>query len=285
MITAAAASHQKLCPATAAQGPAAQGAASWITIALVVHLAQLHVVVMALSVPAMICLPHGCLFTAGNLRMVSDGFQANSAFATALWGSGIVWLTAVRYLGIACTRLRYASVANVSVVISTYTAFLTLRYDTFEEFHVAFATAWIVSSFVTQYCVTMRPEAHPLPFTQYLFWAGVLCGGTFVVLYATVVAHEMSAPGGGDEHKRSGDSVHLLSTISLLEVITVFSLFALDFTLSMQVLRTYVGGVGVLQLADDVQQTTHRVVLKTVFFAGHVALGLYGVLWASKELG
>lgn len=276
MITATAASNQKLCPATAAQGPAAQGAASWITIALVVHLSQLHVVVMALSVPAMICLPHGCLFTEGNLRMVSDGFQAHSAFATALWGSGIVWVTAVRYLAIACTRLRYASLANVSVVISTYTAFLTLRYDTFEEFHVAFATAWIVSSFVTQYCVTMRPEAHPLPFTQYLFWAGVLCGGTFVLLYVTVVAHE---------HKRSGDSVHLLSTISLLEIITVFSLFFLDFTLSVQVLRTYVGGVGILQLADDVQQTTHRVLLKTVFFAGHVALGLYGVLWVSKVLG
>ena len=260
-----------------AQGFATQDVGAGLTIALVVHLAQLHTVVMALSVPAMICVPNGCLFAGGNLRMVSDGFQANSAFATALWGSGIVWVTAVRYLGIASTHVRYASFANVSIIIATYTAFLTLRYDTFEEFHVAFATTWIVSSFVTQFCVTMRPEAHPFPFTQYLFWAGVLCGATFVSLYVTMAARESSSLGGG--------SVHLLSTIALLEIVTVYSLFSLDFTLSMQVLRTYVDGVGVLQMIDAVQHTTHRMLLKAVFFLGHVALGLYGVQWVGNMLG
>ena len=255
---------------------------STFTIALVVHLSQLHLVLMVLSVPLMICVPHGCLFEQGNLRMVSDGFKANSAFSTALWGSGIAWVTAVRYLGIASAPLFYSCLSNICLVITTYSAFLTLRYDTLEDYHVLFAIFWIVSAFLTHFSVTLRSQTHRTEFTPYLFWGGVLCGTVFISLFVGIVLDQRRSLYDIKLVAEIND-VQLLTTISILEILTIYTLFALDFILSMQVLNIYVDGVNLLQIVESLS-TIYRIPMKIAIFTGYSLVVVYGAVWLSKMM-
>ena len=50
-----------------------------LTVALVVHLTQLHIILMTVSIPLIMCVPDGCVFKSGNLRMISDGFKAGTS--------------------------------------------------------------------------------------------------------------------------------------------------------------------------------------------------------------
>jgi hypothetical protein len=228
-----------------------------LTIAIVVHLAQLHIILMAISTPLMICIPDGCLFDSGNLRMVSDGFRANSALSTSLWGSGIAWVTAVRYLGTVHTPLKYALLAHLCVPLATYTAFLTLRYDMLQNLHWAFAAIWIVSSFTLHFCVTLGKWNRD-GLSSYVFGFGVSIGVIFLTMYVCIQV-------GYNEtiytliHAADVNSTQLLSTVSILEILTVYSLLLLDFLLCSVVLDTYAEGASVLHLVSQIQASVYRV--------------------------
>jgi hypothetical protein len=227
-----------------------------ITIAIIVHLAQLHIVLMVISIPLIICIPDGCLFDSGNIRMVSDGFRANSALSTSLWGSGIAWVTAVRYLCIVRTPIQYALIAHLCVPLATYTAFLTLRYDMLQNLHWAFAAVWIVSSFTLHFCVMLNGNRRGL--SAYVFGFGVTIGVLFLIMYVGIQV-------GYNEtidaliHAADVNNTQLLSTVSILEVLTVYSLLFLDYLLGFVVLDTYTEGQSVFHLVSQIQASVYRV--------------------------
>lgn len=232
-----------------------------LTIAFVVHLAQLHVILMVISVPILICVPDGCMFPRGNIRMISDGFKANSAISTAVWGSGIAWVTVVRYLGVANTPLFYSSIAQLCVPLATYSAFLTLRYDMLEDFHVIFATLWIVSSFTLHFCVTLNGRGNRPILAHYVLWCGISFGVVFVALFILVEVDKNELL---DVVRTSANlaSTELLSVIAMLEVMTVYSLLLLDFVLCGMVLDTYMNGVGVFLLVSMVESKFRRILIQ-----------------------
>ena len=130
----------------------------------------------------------------------------------------------------------------------------------------------------------MRPEAHTVLFAQYLFRGGFLCGNIFVTLFVGIVADKHKSL---DEIKllSSTNNVQLLSEIAILEILTVCVLFSLDFVLSMQVLNTYVNGVGLLQMAQSIENDTYRMIMTVLLGGGHNCVVLYGILWIRTMLG
>jgi hypothetical protein len=195
------------------------------TIQVIVALAQLHLFLMAISIPGMICFPRGCLSRDGYIRTVSDGLKDNSVLATTLWGSGMTWVTSARYLGVVGCSPTYACIAHVSIIVSTYASFLTIRYDLFEIHHVLSAIVWIVSSFVFHVSTTIQGVANQKRTASYVFIIGSILGIVFVVLFAMV------------EFEHVISSIYLLSIISVLEVATVLSIITLDFIQSLHVLH------------------------------------------------
>ena len=199
------------------------------TIRVIVSLAQLHLFLMALSIPGMICFPTGCLSDNGYVRTVSDGLKDNSVLATALWGSGMTWITATRYLGVVGCSNAYAWIAHVSIIVATYTSFLTIRYDMFEIHHVWSAIIWIVSSFVFHFSTTIQGVANHSHVASLIFTIGVVLGIVFVTLFTMIELKQ----GPID----LSSSVHMLSTISVIEVATVLCIMVLDFIQSRHVLN------------------------------------------------
>ena len=199
------------------------------TIKVVVALAQLHLLLMALSIPAMICFPTGCLSESGYIRTVSDGLKDNSVLATTLWGSGMTWITSTRYLGVVGCSSTCAYIAHISIIVATYASFLTIRYDMFEIHHVLSAVIWIVASFVFHCSTTIQGVANQSHVASCIFSVGTVLGIVFVILFA-VVEFEHGPPD-------LISSMHLLSTISMIEVATVLSVIALDFVQSRHVLN------------------------------------------------
>jgi hypothetical protein len=199
------------------------------TIEIIVGLAQLHLFLMAISVPAMVCIPGGCFSSGGYIRTVSDGLRDNSVLATTLWGSGMTWVTATRYLGIICSSPTYVWVAHISIILATYASFLTLRYDMFEIYHVLSAVVWIVSSFLFHFSTTIHKLANRSSFALYILCLGVILGIVFVTLFSIV------------EFKIGPlelfSSTGLLSIISVLEVATVLCIMALDFLQSLHLVN------------------------------------------------
>lgn len=238
--------------------PDGTGGSYIATIALVIHLAQLHIVLMTVSIPLIMCAPNGCVFPSGNLRMISDGFKANSALSTALWGAGIAWVTGVRYLGIASIGVGYATVAHICVPIATYTAFLTLRYDMLEDFHVVFATMWIVSSFTLHFCVTLNGTGSKHILASYIFWVGVAIGSIFVSLFIGIQIGN-NATIDTLIHAVDVNDVQLLSSVAVMEVLTVTSIMFLDFQLCGQVLDKYIDGVSIFELVSKLDFRMYRV--------------------------
>jgi len=198
------------------------------TIQIVIALAQLHLFLMALSIPGMICYPAGCFADNGYIRTVSDGLKDNSVLATTLWGSGMTWITATRYLGVVGSSKIYAWLAHISIIVATYASFLTIRYDMFEIHHVSSAIVWIVSSFVFHFATTIHGAANRTHVASYILVLGVLLGIVFVTLFTLVELKQIPLD--------SDSTIHLLSTISLIEVSTVLSIMVLDFVQSRHVL-------------------------------------------------
>ena len=242
-----------------------------LTLSLVVHLAQLHICLMLMSIPIIMCVPDGCVFKSGNLRMISDGFKANSALSTALWGSGIAWVTSIRYLGIVNTPIFYATIAHICVPLATYTAFLTLRYDTLQEFHVLFATIWIVSSFTMHFCVTLHGVGNRQVLSSYIFGIGASIGTIFVLLFIGVQAGNNRSI-DSLAHAVEVDGIQLLSAISILEVLTVFSLLFLDFQLCGQVLDSYMNGISIFQLVSAIEFSLYRIPIRIGILSFYVFL-------------
>jgi len=198
------------------------------TIQIVIALAQVHLILMALSIPGMICFPSGCISDDGYIRTVSDGLKDNSVLATTLWGSGMTWITATRYLGVVGTSTVFAWVAHIMIIVATYASFLTIRYDMFEVHHVSSAVVWIVSSFLFHFATTIHSEANRSHVASYILLVGIILGIVFVTLFTLVELEVISMD--------SDASIHLLSTISLIEVATVLSIMVLDFVQSRHVL-------------------------------------------------
>jgi len=251
-----------------------------LTIALVVHLAQVHIILMTCSIPFIMCVPNGCMFPPGNLRMISDGFKANSALSTALWGSGLAWVTAARYLGVATSPLFYAAISHLCVPLATYSAFLTLRYDMQENYHVLFAGVWIASSFTFHFCVIVRGVGSRSALAFYIAGLGATCGVVFLALFITVLSGN---EGNIDTIKNNAQisSVQLLSAVSVLEVITVFCLMYLDFLQCGHVIDNYLLGESAFLMVSNIEFTIYRIPIKlgvlgfylilTVFIGGCVA--------------
>jgi hypothetical protein len=241
------------------------------TVAIVVHLAGLHILLMSASIPIFICVPNGCTYPQGSVRSVSDGFKANSASSTAIWGSGIAWVTANRYLAAAASPFLYSSIAHVCIPIATYSAFLTLRYDTLEEFHDIFATLWIVSSFVLHFCITLR-DIGDKGRTIGVFWVGVVLALILLTLFVFV------------QPSNSGGDVQLRSVISILKILTVYSLMFLDFVLGTLVLNTYMDGVGLFALMSGIESGIYRYMTRGVFWTFYMFLLLFGILYVARIL-
>ena len=198
------------------------------TIQIVIALAQVHLVLMAASIPWMICFPTSCVADNGYIRTVSDGLKENTVLATTLWGSGMTWITATRYLGVVGTSTNFAWIAHISIIVATYASFLTIRYDMFEVHHISSAVVWIVSSFLFHFATTIHSEANKSHVASYILVVGIILGIVFVTLFALVEFEVISMD--------SDASIHLLSTISLIEVATVLSIMVLDFVQSRHVL-------------------------------------------------
>ncbi len=199
------------------------------TILVIVALSQLHLFLMALSIPGMICFPMGCFSDDGYIRTVSDGLKDNSVLATTLWGSGLTWITATRYLGVVGSSTTYTWIGHISIIVATYTSFLTIRYDMFEIHHVLSAIIWIVSSFVFHFTTTIQGVANHSHVASLIFTIGVVLGVVFVSLFTMIELKQ----GPID----LSSSVHMLSTISVIEVATVLSIMVLDFIQSRHVLN------------------------------------------------
>jgi hypothetical protein len=204
---------------------AKQGHGTITVIAVIIAIAQLHLVLMAVSIPVMICIPNGCLSSAGYVHTISDGLRYNSVFATTLWGSGMTWITAIRYIGVVGTSPLYAFIAHLSIVVTTYASFLTIRYDVVEMHHVVFAIVWIISSFIFHFSTTVQGVANQSSVASYILAIGVVLGVVFVSLF-TDVELKQGPPG-------EIVSIEILSTISVLEVLTVLSIMSLDFLQSL----------------------------------------------------
>jgi hypothetical protein len=256
---------------------------SQLSVALVIHLAQIHIMLMSLSIPLLLCIPDGCTFPQGNIRMISDGFKANSAASTALWGSGIAWVTAVRYLGISTSSIRYAVMAHMCIPFATYSAFLTLRYDTYEELHVLFAVVWITSSFLFHFFVTIQNAAQKSLVAQYIFWIGVFLGLIFVFLFIGVQSTSNKLI---DDMKITAnlEDVQVLSTIALLEVLTVFSLMVLDFILCGMMLNTFAYGESLLVIISHIDSRFYRTCIQFTIFAVFVMITIAGVVTLIRVL-
>jgi hypothetical protein len=199
------------------------------TIKVIVSLAQIHLFLMAFSIPGMICFPTGCLSESGYIRTVSDGLKDNSVLATTLWGSGMTWITATRYLGVVGSSRTYVWIAHIAIIVATYASFLTIRYDMFEVHHVLSAIIWIVASFVFHYSTTIQGVANQSHVASYVLSVGTVLGIVFVMLF-TAVEFEHGPPD-------LISSRHLLSTISIIEASTVLSIMALDFIQSRHVIN------------------------------------------------
>ena len=247
-----------------------------LTIALVIHLAQLHIILMAISLPVLICMPDGCTFAHGNIRMISDGFKANSAVSTALWGAGLAWVTAVRYLGASTRKISHATIANICIPLATYSAFLTLRYDTFEAFHVVFAVVWITASFLMHFCVTLTGVGDRTLLARYVFYLGAIIGIAFITLFVSLEIGTNDIVDNIKVTAQVGD-VQLLSAIAMLEVLTVLSLMFMDFILCGIVLDTFTGGVNIFVLTSTIKSKVFRVPLEVTMLLGYVFLLLVGV--------
>ncbi len=254
-----------------------------LTLALVVHLTQLHIILMTVSIPIIMCVPNGCVFKSGNLRMISDGFKANSALSTALWGAGIAWVTSIRYLGIVNSSIFYASIAHLCVPIATYTAFLTLRYDTLQDFHVVFATMWIVSSFTLHFCVTLNGNGNKQVLSTYIFGVGAMIGTIFVLLFIGVQVGN-NASIDSLAHAVEVNDVQLLSAIAIFEVLTVMSLMFLDFQLCGQILDSYMGGKSIFQLVSGMEFYVYRIPLRIGILSFYVFLLVFAGISITRML-
>ena len=200
-------------------------------IRIVVALAQIHLFLMAVSIPVMICLPTGCLSSQGYVRTISDGFKDNSVLATTLWGSALTWITANRYLAILGCSSTYGWISHSSIVVSTYASFLTIRYDLYEINHVSSAVIWIVSSFVFHFSTTVQGVANRSHVASCILVIGAVLGVVFLTLFLCVEFEEDSS------HVIM--SLEFLSAVSILEIGTVLSIIALDSLQSLHVLNEY----------------------------------------------
>ena len=210
---------------------AAQGHSTHAMIRIIVSLAQLHLCLMAVSIPVMICLPTGCLSSEGYVRTISDGLRDNSVFATTLWGSGMTWISSTRYIGVLGSSSTYAWIAHVSIVVSTYASFLTIRYDMFEIHHVSSAVVWIISSFVFHFSTTVQGIANHSHIASWILVISTVLGIIFVTLFLCVEFEQ------GSPHVIM--SLEFLSAVSIIEIGTVLSIIALDFLQSLHVLNEY----------------------------------------------
>lgn len=201
-----------------------------LTIAVVVHFARLHIVLMFVSLPLLICFPHGCTRDNGILWMISDGFKTNTAFSTALWGSGVAWINCGRYLGVATCSLHNACVSHICIPVATYAAFLTLRYDVLDKYHFIFAVLWIASSFIFHYSTTLGIHATTVMAKSCVFWIGVVFGSLFVILF---VLFELC------QGQLLLIANSLSSAISIVEILTVVCIMLLDFIQCQQVIGHY----------------------------------------------
>jgi hypothetical protein len=197
------------------------------TITIIVALAQFHLFLMVVSIPMMICFPMGCFHSIGYVRTISDGIKDHSVLTTTLWGAGMTWINATRYLGIVGGSHRYQSVAHVSIVVATYASFLTLRYDMFEIYHVLSAVIWIISSFIFHFSTTVQGVANRSSIASYVLGVGVFLATVFIAMF--VAANFAEGP--------MSSSLHALSSITVIEVATVFSIILLDVLQSLHVLN------------------------------------------------
>ena len=194
------------------------------TFNVVAALALFHVALIACSIPYMICVPHGC-HPFGYTNTISDGIRDNTVLASTLWGAGMTWVTASRYLGLASCSFWHKCIGHLCIIVSVYGSLVTTRYDALKSPHVAAAILWIVSSFLFHFCVTIPSSVKTswIPCCVLIF--GCCFGVVYVSMFSVVILH------------KSHYSNITLSTVSLFEIATVLCITLLDAVQCLQVLH------------------------------------------------
>ena len=191
---------------------------------VVSKLALLHTVLIAFSVPYMICVPNGCQ-PFGYINTISDGIRDNTVLASTLWGAGMTWVTASRYLGLSGSSFLYECIGHVCIVVSVYGSIITIRYDTLKSPHVPAAILWVVSSFLFHFCVTIQSSAKRSRAACCVLIFGCCSGFVYIILFSVVVSNQ----------SHYGNVT--LSTLSLFQVATVLCITILDAVQCLQLLN------------------------------------------------
>jgi len=185
------------------------------TFSVIIKLALFHIALMAFSIPYMICTPDGCN-PSGYLKTISDGIRDHTVLTSTLWGAGMNWITATRYMGLTTCSFFYACICHVCIVIIVYTSILTIRYDVVQSEHVSAAISWIVASFLFHFCVTIKSSVQWQWIPIVVFIVGCFFGSVYVIMFSMVVVYP------------SFYGNIALSVISLFEVACVISINILD---------------------------------------------------------
>ena len=194
------------------------------TLNIVIKLALFHVVLMAFSIPYMICMPDGCN-PSGYLKTISDGIRDHTILTSTLWGAGMNWITATRYIGLTNCSFLYSCICHVCIVTIVYTSILTIRYDVVENEHVLAAVSWIVASFLFPFCVTIRVSVQWQRIPTIVFISGCFFGFVYFIMFSMAVMNP------------SFYGNIALSVISLFEIAVVLCINILDGLLCIQLLR------------------------------------------------
>jgi hypothetical protein len=207
------------------------------TIKTVIYLALFHIILMILSIPLVTCFEFfwggvsggvSCVNERGYIDSISSGFEAYTVATTTLWGVGVSIVSSARFLHTAQVENLRFIVGNLAILISIYSAFLTMRVDVLKELHEIYATCWIVSAFVFHFCVTVHLSKRGIrSVSVWTFAFGIVSGLSFVT---SVVVLNL------DDHPLELTENELTTLSSVLEISTVLCIFLLDIFQCLQLL-------------------------------------------------
>jgi hypothetical protein len=207
------------------------------TIKIVIYLALFHIILMILSIPVVTCFEGffggisggvSCVNERGYIDSISSGFEAYTVATTTLWGVGVSIVSSARFLHTAQVENLRFIVGNLAILISIYSAFLTMRVDVLKTLHEVYATCWIVSAFVFHFCVTVHLSKRGIrSISVWTFAFGIVSGLSFVT---SVVVLNL------DDHPLELTENELTTLSSVLEISTVLCIFLLDIFQCLQLL-------------------------------------------------
>jgi hypothetical protein len=170
------------------------------------------------------------------LKMISVGFEQNSAAASLVYGIGMAFIGMARLLAItiAIKQPILAIVYFAILFISIGAGIVTTRYDEIQELHLVAAAVWIASSLVYHLVVTVVNRRFTLVTdTSNWFIMGyfLVCVLAACVFLANIIKMEL-----GDMTAEN------YSAAAFSEYVTVYAILAMDFVLIFK-LHMYVIGL------------------------------------------